>query len=70
MEMTKATTCSEQLLEEAKRVGRHRTIKATLNAALKEYIERRRRMGIVNLFGKIDYDSSYDYKDERRKRRV
>ncbi len=56
------------LLEEALRLGGHRTKKATVNEALKEYIERRKQLQILDLFGKIDYDPAYDYKEQRRRR--
>jgi Arc/MetJ family transcription regulator len=59
----------ERLLEEAQRVGKHRTKKETVNAALDEYIQRRKQKQILSLFGKIDYDESYDYKRERRSKR-
>jgi Arc/MetJ family transcription regulator len=53
------------LLDEALRIGGHRTKRATVNEALKEYIERRRQAEILDLFGKIDYDAEYDYKKQR-----
>jgi hypothetical protein len=58
----------EHLLEEALRAGGHRTKKATVNEALEEYIRRRRQLGVVALFGKVDIDPRYDYKTQRRKR--
>jgi hypothetical protein len=57
-----------KLLEQAKRIGKHRTKKDAVNAALTEYIQRRNQIGIVKLFGPIDYDSDYDYKAQRKKR--
>lgn len=57
----------DELLEEAKRVGGQRTKKATVNEALLEYIQRRKRKAIIDLFGKIDFDSRYDYKRSRRR---
>ena len=56
------------LLSEALKVGGHRTKRETVNEALKEYIQRRRRRRILDLFGTIDYDPTYDYKHARRKR--
>src|SRR5512145_1842132 len=44
-----------------------RTKKDTVNEALREYIQRRRQAKVVELFGKIDFDSSYDYKKQRRR---
>jgi putative antitoxin of VapBC-like toxin-antitoxin system len=58
------------LLEEAQKLGRHRTKRETVNAALDEYIRRRKQQQILSLFGKIDYDSDYDYKQERRAKRT
>lgn len=58
----------EALLSEALKVGGRRTKRETVNEALKEYIQRRRRRRILDLFGTIDYDPTYDYKQARRKR--
>jgi hypothetical protein len=58
----------ERLLEEALKVGGHRTKKETVNEALKEYICYRKQLSIKDLFGKIDYDPDYDYKKLRRRR--
>jgi Arc/MetJ family transcription regulator len=58
----------DELLEEAVKVGGHRTKKDTVNAALREYIQRRRQAKIVDLFGKVDFDPSYDAKQQRRRR--
>jgi hypothetical protein len=35
---------------------------------LREFIRRRKQAGIAKVFGTIDYDPTYDYKAERRKR--
>lgn len=58
----------DKLLEEALRIGGHRTKKATVTEALEEYIQRRKQAAIVALFGTIDVDPDYDYKAERRRR--
>jgi len=60
----------DRLIEEARKLGHHRTKKDTVNAALDEYIQRRKQQGIVSLFGTIDYDHAYDYKRERRRKRA
>ena len=59
----------DRLLAEAQRIGRHKTKKATVTAALSEYIARRKQRELVSLFGKIEYAPSYDYKRERRAKR-
>ena len=58
----------DRLLERARSVGGYRTKRETVNEALREFIERRERLALIKLFGKIDYDSRYDYKKERRQR--
>lgn len=57
----------DRLLEEAQRVGGHRTKKATVTEALQEYIQRRNQAKIIELFGKIEFDPKYDYKKQRRR---
>ena len=59
-----------ELIEEARRIGGHKTKKEAVTAALNEYVKRRRQMEIISLFGTLDWDPTYDYKAERyRKRR-
>jgi hypothetical protein len=57
-----------QLIEEARKVGNHRTKKEAVTVALEEYIRRHKQLQILDLFGTIDYDPSYDYKMERKAR--
>ncbi len=59
----------DKLVEDARRVGDHKTKREAVNAALHEYIQRRRQPRILELAGTIDYDPDYDYKAERRRRR-
>ena len=56
------------LILEAQRIGRHKTKKPAVTEALKEYIQRRRQLEVVKMFGKIDYDEDYDYKAARMRR--
>lgn len=58
----------DQLLEEALRLGGHATKRETVNEALREYIQRRKRLRAVAAFGTFDFDPDYDYKRERRAR--
>jgi Arc/MetJ family transcription regulator len=57
----------DHLIEEARRVGGHKTKKEAVNAALDEYVRRRKQMRILDAFGTVDFDSTYDYKAERRR---
>ena len=56
----------EALLAAALEAGGHRTKRETVNEALREYVERREQVKILELFGKIEYDPGYDYKQQRR----
>jgi len=58
----------DSLIREAKRLGDHRTAKEAVETALNEYILKRRRLEIIDLFGTIDFDESYDYKRERHRK--
>jgi len=57
----------DRLLEEARRIGGHRTKKATVTEALREYIQRRKQMEILELFETVALDPKYDYKKQRRR---
>ena len=59
----------DRLLAEAQKAGRHRTKRETVNAALAEYVQRRKQQRVLGLFGTIDYDPAYDYKRERAAKR-
>ena len=58
----------DELLAEALRVSGLRTKKATVTEALREYIQRRKQARILELFGTIDYDPSYDHKRQRARK--
>ena len=49
-------------------MGGHRTKKATVTEALEEYIQRRKQVRVIDLFGKIEFDPEYDYKKQRRRK--
>jgi Arc/MetJ family transcription regulator len=57
----------DKLIENAKRIGKHKTKKSVVTEALIEYIQRREQLEILNLFGTIEYDEDYDYKDQRKR---
>jgi Arc/MetJ family transcription regulator len=58
----------DQLIEEAVRVGGHKTKKAAVTAALTEYVRSRRRRQILQWKGQVEYYDDYDYKALRRRR--
>ena len=57
------------LIEQVRAMGGHKTKREAVNAALAEYIQRRKQLNVTKLFGHIDYDSDYDYKALRRRKR-
>src|ERR1700733_4792223 len=58
----------DKLIEQARRVGHHKTKKDAVTAALAEYVQRRNQLKILKAFGTVDFDPKYDYKAERRRR--
>ncbi len=57
----------DALLEEALRVGGRRTKRDTVNEALAEYVQRRKRRGFARLFGTVEFRPDWDYKKDRRR---
>ena len=58
----------DRLLDEALKIGGKATKRETVTEALREYIDRRKQVGVLDLFGSVDYDRKHDYKAQRRKR--
>jgi Arc/MetJ family transcription regulator len=59
----------DSLIEEARRIGSHKTKKEAVTSALAEYIAHRKRLEILGSFGAFDFDPKYDYKAERTRKR-
>lgn len=57
----------ERLLGEALRIGGRSTKRETVNEALHEYVQRRKRRDFVKLFGTIDFRPDWDHKKARRR---
>ncbi|MFT4215961.1 MAG: type II toxin-antitoxin system VapB family antitoxin [Micropruina sp.] len=57
-----------ELLNHAVAVSGARTKKEAVTIALQEFIARRERATIVDSFGTLDWDVSYDHKADRRTR--
>ena len=58
---------SDKLILEALKLGNHKTKKDAVTKALQEYIARIKQAEIIDMFGKVDFDESYDYKSERNR---
>ncbi len=53
------------LIDRALEVSGERTKKAAVTRALQEFIARRGQKRLVDLMGKLEWDTSFDYKAER-----
>ena len=56
----------QTLLQEALALSNHPTTTALIEAALREYIQRRKQLKILELFATIDYEEEYNYKQQRQ----
>ena len=57
---------NDALLQEALALDDQTTVDALVETALREYIQRRKRLKVLDLCGTIDYDLDYDYKQQRQ----
>jgi hypothetical protein len=57
---------NDALLQEALALDNETTVDALVETALREYIQRRKRLKVLDLFDTIDYDPDYDYKQQRQ----
>ena len=57
----------DRLIERAVKLGKHKTKRAAVNQALKEYVEHLEQQKILALFGQVDYDPDFNYKEQRKK---
>jgi len=55
------------LLSQAVQIGGLKTSNDTVTLALKEFIERREIENLIDAFGTVDFDESYNYKAERNR---
>jgi len=64
--VTTSLNINDALLQEALALDSQITIEALVETALREYIQRRKRLKVLDLFGTVDYDPGYDYKQQRQ----
>jgi len=57
----------DTIIVEAKKIGHHRTKKEAVMVALKEYIAHKKQLEIISLFGQIDFNEKYNYKNARKR---
>ena len=56
----------DKLIMEALEIGHHKTKKEAVTIALREYIQRRKQLRLLELKGQVEYEADYDYKTLRR----
>ena len=59
----------DNLILEAVKAGGHHTKREAVQAALKEYVQRRKQMEILGAFGQVDFHEDYDHKALRQRPR-
>ena len=57
----------DSLIEQARKLGRFKTKREAVTQALNEYIRRHEQQKVLDLFGKVDVDPAYNYKEQRRR---
>lgn len=55
----------DQLINQAVKLGKHRTKKAAVTKALTDYIHHLEQENILSMFGTLDYDPGFDPKKQR-----
>jgi Arc/MetJ family transcription regulator len=56
----------DNLITTAKKLGKFRTKKEAVTAALQFFIAQKKRMELLKLFGTVDFDTTYNYKRARK----
>lgn len=57
-----------ELIDRALELSGERTKKAAVTRALEEFIARRKQKRLLDLMGKLEWDSSFDVKAERSRK--
>jgi Arc/MetJ family transcription regulator len=59
----------QDLLEQTVKAWGFKTKKEAVNTALSELLKKKKRLELVEMFGKVDYRPDYDYKKLRSRKR-
>ena len=66
--MTTIVSIDSQLLAEAMELSSSTSKVTTVNEALTEFIQHHKQLKAIELFGTMEFDPDYDYKEERRRK--
>ncbi len=58
----------DKLIDQALRLGKHKSKKEAVTAALESYIRQQKRRGFRALIGKVDFHDDFDHRALRRRR--
>jgi Arc/MetJ family transcription regulator len=58
----------DKLIDQARRIGKHKTKKEAVTNALIEYIKARKRLALLDWVGKVEYFDDVDHKKMRRRK--
>lgn len=56
----------DRLIVTAQKIGGHKTKRAAVTEALREYIQHKKQLKVLGFFGQIAYDPGYSYKKQRK----
>ncbi len=59
---------NDEIVEEAMKISGAKTKKEVISKALKEFVENRKRLNLLDLEGKIAFRKDYNYKSLREER--
>lgn len=59
----------DQLIEEARLLGGHRTKREVVTQALMDYVQKKKQLQILDSFGSIEFDPSFDAHAQRQFKR-
>jgi len=59
---------NDSLIAETVRLGNFKSKQEAVNSALAEFVQRRQRLRILDLAGKIEFHPEWNYKKIRRRR--
>jgi Arc/MetJ family transcription regulator len=58
----------DQLIEQARRAGGHKTKREAVTAALRAYVKARRRGEMLELAGTVEFWPAFDHRSMRRRK--
>lgn len=56
----------DKLIQSACALGQHKTKREAVTVALERYVQSLRQQEVLRHFGQIEYDNTYDYKQQRQ----